>query len=139
MKVVLPRSGPGVEAPPFLGYVVLFDLLVAAALVVAGPVLALGNAFSRWPWLGWAMCAYGVVLVLVDLAAARMSPKGLTWRRRLGYLAIVAVAWRGSPLSAPEIAVPVVLYEGFVWVALVVGGRALSRSIATATGEDKPE
>ena len=50
-------------------------------------------------------------------------------------------AMTGSPRSCGQtkVAAAAVLYMGLVWVALVVGGRALSRAIASATGEDKPE
>ena len=77
---------------------------------------------------------------LADVAAGRLSPAGLTWRRRLGYLGMGAAVWRGGVLHEHrEAAALVVLYLGVVWVALVTGGRALSRAIASATGEDKPE
>jgi hypothetical protein len=138
-RVVLPESGPPVVVPTILGVVLLLDLLVAAALVAVGVASAVGGWWPSHPWLGPAVAAYGVALVLADLFAARMSPSGLGWRRRLVFVAIVAVVWRNGPLSGAVAAVVAVLYSGVVWVALVVGGRALSRAIATATGEDKPE
>ena len=140
MRVVLPRTGPGVDAPPFLKAVLLFDLLVAAALVVAGTVAGLTGRLSPPAWAPWALVAFGVLLLVTDVAAARMRPGGLTWRRRLGFVAMAAAVWRGGLLADhKELAVAVVLYMGVVWIALVTGGRALSRAIASATGEDRPE
>lgn len=140
MKLKLAKSGPAVEVPTFLGALLLVDLVLAAALAVAAPALA---ALGRWapspPWLAHAAGAFGVLVGLADVSAARLHPKGLTWRRRLGFLAMGAVVWRGGPVTDRFVQAGVILYLGLVWVALVVGGRALSRAIATATGEDKPE
>jgi hypothetical protein len=133
VKIALPKAGPGVRAPTFLGVVLLVDLAVGIGIAVAGPLLATEPAHA------WALVGFGVALVAADLAAARMSPAGLAWRRRLGYVAMLAVVWRGGPLEDRAVAVATVLYMGFVWVALVVGGRALSRAIASVTGEDRPE
>jgi hypothetical protein len=133
VKIALPKTGPGVRAPTFLGVVLLVDILVGLAIAVAGPLLA------KEPAHAWALAGYGAALVGADLFAARMSPHGLAWRRRLGYLGMLAVVWRGGPLAQREVAVATVLYMGFVWVALVVGGRALSRAIVSVTGEDRPE
>jgi hypothetical protein len=143
VKVALPKTGPGVEAPPLLRAVVLVDLLLAAVvLVLAGVTFARGDGAplplspSEAAWVG----AYALVVVLADVAAGRLSPAGLTWRRRLGYLGMGAAVWRGGLLHEHrEAAALVVLYLGVVWVGLVTGGRALSRAIASATGEDKPE
>jgi hypothetical protein len=133
VKIALPRTGPGVRAPTLLGVVLLVDLVLAAAVAVAGPLLARSATHAL------ALAGYGAAVVAADLAAARMSPAGLTWRRRLGYVAILAVVWRGGPLEDRAVATATVLWTGFVWVALVVGGRALSRAIASVTGEDRPE
>ena len=86
----------------------------------------------------WGPVAFGVAAVAADVGAARMSAPAITWRRRIGFVAIVAALWRGGPFSPAPFAVPIVLWSGFVWVALVLGGRALSRAIASATGEDQP-
>ena len=140
MKVRLARTGPPVEAPPLLAWTVLVDLVVAAALVAVGPVAAASPAsLPLAPEVAWAVSGFGACLLAADVAAGRMSAKGLAWRRRLGYVAMVAVVWRHGPLGGRAVAAATVLYMGLVWVALVVGGRALSRAIASATGEDKPE
>ncbi len=143
MKVVLARSGPGVAAPPFLRAVLAIDLLVGIALVAGGALEVGPSAWFSAAWARWAVLAYGLLLVVADLFAARLAPKALTWRRRLGYLAIVAIVWRGGPFEAAGggriPAIVVLLYTGLVWAALVTGGHALSRAIASATGEDKPE
>lgn len=140
MKLRLATVGPSVTVPPFLGFVLLLDLLLAVALAVVAVLAAVtGRGWPTPPSLAWGVAAFAVVVVLVDVAAGRMSPKGLTWRRRLGYVAMGAVAWRGGPFPDPRVGALVVLYLGVVWVALVVGGRTLSRAIASATGEDKPE
>ena len=141
MKLVLPRTGPAVAPPPFLAYAMLLDLVVAVAIAGVGVVGWRNGWFADRAWAPGALVAFAVLLFVADLAAARMAPKGLTWRRRLGYLAMVAAVWRGSGrlIEDVRLAVPVVLYMGAVWIALVLGGRTLSRAIATATGEDKPE
>lgn len=140
MRLALPPSGPGVSAPPFLAAVLLLDLVVAAGLVVTGVASGLTGRLLPVGWASWALAAYGLLLAAADVAAARMRPGGITWRRRLGFLAMAAVVWRGGPFAEPRaVAVLVVLYMGLVWVALVTGGRALSRAIASVTGEDRPE
>lgn len=142
MKLRLAPVGPSVSVPPFLGFVLLLDLLLALALTgIAGFAATTGRGWPTPPPLAWGVAGFGVLVVLVDVAAGRMSPKGLTWRRRLGYVGMGAVAWRGGPFTDVDVRIGalVVLYLGVVWVALVVGGRTLSRAIASATGEDKPE
>lgn len=144
VRISLPASGPPVAAPPLLAWTVVFDLCAAAGLAVAGLLALAGVGPGRGLGAGAAgsLVAYGAALVAADLAVARLSPKGLLWRRRLGYVALVALAWRGGPFSASALPVPfvvaVVAWVGAVWVALVVGGRALSRAIAGVTHEDAP-
>ncbi len=140
MKLRLAKTGPAVEVPTFLGALLLVDLVLALALALAAPVLALTDVWKASPaWLPYAVPGFALLVVLADVFAARLKPKGLTWRRRLGFVAMGAVVWRGGPITDPRVQAVLILYLGLVWVALVVGGRALSRAIATATGEDKPE
>jgi hypothetical protein len=143
VKVKLPAIGPGVEAPPLLAAVLLVDLVVATGVLLAAGVALATGADSPVPLpraeAAWT-AGFALLVVLADLAAGRLSPAGLAWRRRLGYLAIGAAVWRGGILHEHRTAAALVtLYMGVVWVALVTGGRALSRAIASATGEDKPE
>jgi hypothetical protein len=137
VRLKLAKTGPGVEAPSFLRAVILLDLLLATAAAVVGaiapPDLFAERSFGLW------LAGYAIAVAATDVFAARLAPKGLTWRRRLCFVAIVAVVWRGGPFSPVAVALPVILWSGLVWVALVTGGRALSRAIAAATGEDKPE
>lgn len=140
MKVALAKSGPPVAAPPLLQWALVADLAVSTAMAAAGVAKRVAPEFVPFPeGVAWGVSAFGALAVLCDLAAARMSAPGITWRRRLGQVGILAVLWRGGPLSDPWAAVATVVWMGFVWVALVVGGRALSRAVASATGEDKPE
>ena len=143
MKVALPKSGPGVEAPPLLAVVLLVDLVVVGGIVLLGGLALARGDDAPVPMTGveaGAVVLLGVLMGLADLAAGRLSPAGLAWRRRLGYLAMGAAVWRGGILHENRLlAAAVTLYMGVVWVALVTGGRALSRAIASATGEDKPE
>jgi hypothetical protein len=140
VKVALPDSGPPVATPAPLAWAISLDLLVAVGIVVAGGWVGV-RATHPTAWAPWALVAYGLALVVADLAAARMRPAGLTWRRRLGYVALGALAWRGGPFQpgVPWVVVVVVVWVGAMWVALVLGGRALSRAIAGVTGEDRPE
>ena len=140
MKVRLARQGPPVEVPTFLAWTVVLDLVVAIGLVVTGLVGALApDVLPLAPEVAWGVAGFGVLMAAADVAAGRMSAKGLTWRRRLGYAAIIATIWHKSWLLGKGVAVATALYMGIVWIALVVGGRALSRAIASVTGEDKPE
>jgi hypothetical protein len=141
MKLKLPESGPPVEAPIALGIAFAADVVVAITLLVVGPVVASRGGFEGVSWVPWAMAAYAILLVAIDLAVARMKPTALTWRRRLGYVAIVAIIWRRGPFAdlPPLAIVAVIVWMGGTWIALVLAGRALSRAIAGATGEDKPE
>ncbi len=143
MKVVLAKTGPAVSAPSFLRAVIAIDLVVGLAVAAAGALEVGPASWYAVPWSRWAVLAFGLLVVAADLFAARLLPKALAWRRRLGYLAIVAVVWRGGPFQAAGpgrvAGVVALLYTGLVWTALVTGGRALSRAIASSTGEDKPE
>jgi hypothetical protein len=140
MKVALPASGPPVVAPGLLAWAVVVDLVVALGFVVLGVLAAVRGAFTDAPWAGPALAGYGVLLAVADVAAGRMQPRGLTWRRRLGYVAIAALAWRGGPFQqGAVVTVLVVVWVGAMWIALVRGGHALSRAIAGTTGEDRPE
>src|SRR5262245_42531212 len=141
MRVHLSESGPPVEAPIALGLALVLDALVALALFVLAPIAAANDWFPGSAWAPWAMGGYAFVVVDVDLFVARMRPMAITWRRRLGFVALLALVWRGGPFSGlPTLAtVGVILWVGATWIALVLAGRALSRAIATATGEDKPE
>ena len=140
MKLRLAKSGPAVDVPTFLGAILLVDLLLALGLAIVAPALSLTGLWKPVPgWAPAAAAAFGVLVVTADLAAADLKPKGLTWRRRLGFLAMGAVVWRGGPVTDRFVQAGLILYLGLVWTALVVGGRTLSRAIATATGEDKPE
>lgn len=140
MKLRLAKSGPAVDVPTFLGAILLVDLVLALGLAIGGPVLAATGRFVTQPsWLAYGAGAFGLLVAATDLAAARLKPKGLTWRRRLGFVAMGAVVWRGGMVTDRFVQAGLILYLGLVWTALVVGGRTLSRAIATATGEDKPE
>ena len=139
MKIVLAKRGAAVSAPPLLQGAIALDLLVAVALALTGPARAMGVAMPLSGGAAWAVSAYGVLLGVCDVGVARMSAKAITWRRRLGYVAMAAVVWKNGLDLPREARVATIAWMGFVWVALVVGGRALSRSIAAATGEDKPE
>lgn len=141
VKVALPDAGPPVAPPAPLVAAVALDVLVALAAVVGGALAASRGAFPGAPWAPWALVAAGLVLLAVDVGVGRMHPTALTWRRRFGYAVLAALAWRGGPFAAapPWATVLVVAWVGATWVALVLGGRALSRAIAGATGEDRPE
>lgn len=140
MKLRLAKTGPAVDVPTFLGAVLLVDLVLAVVLMIAAPVLAwMGRWTPSPPWLAYAVGGFALLVVLADVSAARLKPKGLTWRRRLGFVAMGAVVWRGGMVVDRWAQASAILYLGLVWTALVVGGRTLSRAIATATGEDKPE
>ena len=75
MKVALPDSGPPVATPPALAWAIVLDLLVALGFVVGGVVAAVRGTFDV-AWAPWALVAYGLLLVVADLAAARMRPTG---------------------------------------------------------------
>jgi hypothetical protein len=139
--VKLPESGPPVEAPIALGLAIAVDALVALALLVGTPFASAAGWFRGSAWAPWAAAAYGLLVVAVDLVVARMKPTAMTWRRRLGFLALVAIAWRPGPFgSLPTLlTLAIIFWVGLTWIALVIAGRELSRAIATATGEDKPE
>lgn len=142
MKLRLAESGPPVDVPTFLGAVLLVDLLLALGVGFAAPLLATTGAWTpRSAADPWWIAGYCALLVWADVACARLRPRGLTWRRRLGYLGMGALVWREGAIVAghtPTIVLGI-LWLGVVWIALVVGGLALSRAIASVTGEDKPE
>jgi len=141
MRIRLAERGPPVQAPTALGVALGVDVLVAAMLAAGGPLAGWRGWLSGSAWAPWAAVGYAVALVAIDLFVARLRAVALTWRRRLGYLAIVAVAWKGGPFAGlpTPVVVLVLLWVGGTWIALLLAGRALSRAIAGATGEDKPE
>src|SRR5262245_1182087 len=113
MRVKLPESGPPVEAPIALGFALAADALVAFVLLVLAPIAAVKGWFPE-SWVPWALGGYGLVLVGIDLFVARMRPQAITWRRRLGYLALLALVWRGGPFSSLPtfVTVKVILWVG---------------------------
>src|SRR5262245_5431538 len=122
MRVKLPESGPPVEAPIALGLALALDALVAITLFSGTPIAASRGWFCGSEWAPWAAAGFGVAVVAIDLAVARMKPKAITWRRRLGFLALVALVWRKGPFSAlPTLAtMGVILWVGATWIALVL-------------------
>ena len=137
MKLRLAKTGPAVDVPTFLGVVLLVDIALAT-LCLCAPLLTFHGRFPS-SWGPYAISGFGLWVIVTDVSAGRLEPAGLTWRRRLGFVAMAAVLWRGGPVGEPWLQAVLILYLGLVWTALVVGGRTLSRAIATATGEDKPE
>lgn len=128
------------NVPTFLGVVLLVDLALATTVLIGAPAQALTSGWPGVaPWAPWAVAAFALAIIAADVRAGSLSPGGITWRRRLGFVAMAAVVWRGGLVSDRAVQAAAIVWLGVVWVALVVGGRTLSRAIASVTGEDKPE
>jgi hypothetical protein len=151
-------EGIHVAAPRGVRVLLLVDLVralgqsVGALLVpslaprgdLPGSVEALGAVlgvpWGRGPsvdvpgWLPWALLAHGLLTGLALLGCLRLSPRSMSMRRRLGLLAVLECVALG--VGGPGRAVAVTLWTGAIWVALLVGGLALSREVARVSGEE---
>lgn len=85
-------------------------------------------------WLPWALLAHGLLTALTALGCLQLAPRAMAWRRRLGLLAVLEVVALG--VGGTDRAVLVTLWTGAIWVALLVGGLALSREVARVSGEE---
>lgn len=99
-----------------------------------GLPFAHGRGASVPAWLPWGWLALGLLSALATVGCLRLAPRAMAWRRRLSLLAVAEVMFAG--VGGPGRGVAVTLWQGAVWVALLVGGLALSREVARITGEE---
>jgi hypothetical protein len=130
----LPKEGPPVAAPAGLRAILVVDLVLA--LAQAGAAAAGADLLASPAWLRPAAAAHGLLTALASLLALGLRPKAMAWRRRLGFLAIAAAVWKTRTESDAAVWILAIAWTGVVWVALLTGGRALSRAVAAATGEE---
>ena len=107
-------------------------------------VLALGAAVRQigtgavvpafWPWLA---VGYALLAMVASLGALGLRPRAISWRRRLGLLAVAGVLWRGGAYAGSrELTLGVVVWTGAIWVATLLEGRRIAAAIVAATGEE---
>lgn len=100
----------------------------------------LGLPFAHGPeatvpaWLPWGFLGLGLLTAWSVVGCFTLRPSAMAWRRRMGLLAVAEVLFAG--VEGPGRGVAVTLWQGAVWVALLVGGLALSREVARITGEE---
>ena len=113
-------------------------VLGADALAHAGLLVwAIASGFTqRFDLLGfWGLVLYVVAVVGADLGAIALNSRWMTMRRRMAFVALIGVLWRGSPFNTLGWQVAATLDAALVWIAILVEGRRVSRSVAEATGE----
>ena len=90
-----------------LGYriAITIDLLVHAAALVRATATGVTDAFDGWAWTGFALYFAGVAIT--DLGSFALNAAAMKWRRRLAFVATIAVLWRGSPFGPEDRAGPV--------------------------------
>lgn len=109
------------------------DLMELAGALLGLPFSVGATGGVPW-WLPWALGALGLLTAVAALGCFVLHPKALAWRRRLGLLAVAEVLFSG--VGGTPRGVLVTLWNGAVWVGLLVGGLALSREVARITGEE---
>jgi hypothetical protein len=85
-------------------------------------------------WLPWALLVHGLLTALTVPGCLALAPRAMAWRRRLGLLAVLECATLS--VGGTDRAVLVTLWTGAIWVALLLGGLALSREISRVSGEE---
>jgi hypothetical protein len=150
-------SGISVRPPPATAWVLRLDvarglLQAAGALFTPGLIASqgpwtlegagallglpwgLGGAGALPAWLPWALAAHGLLTALAAAGCLKVSPRAMTWRRRLGYLAVLEVLLLG--VGGKARAFLVTLWTGVIFVALLRAGLVLSREVARVSGEE---
>ncbi len=147
--VMQPMARPGFKVYPdaapvaasaglrwLLGLDLIAIFMAAVAATVWGPrfIGVWDSARFDTPHLlalAWALLAAGATVGCLGL-----RPFGITWRRRLGIIAVIGVLLSNGPCTHTGVKLAVVVWTGAVVVATLVAGRTIARSIVDATGEE---
>lgn len=137
-----PMAKPGVKAypqaralsaRPGLRVLLAVDLVLLAVAGLWGVVriATVGDLF------GWGALVWAPLTAVSTVACLGLRPRGVTWRRRLGLLGVVAVLLRNGPFKyQPWVPVLVTVWTGVIWVALLLEGRRIAAAVVEATGEE---
>lgn len=137
-----PMARPGIkhypDAAPIsarTGFRVLMAIdLVQHVLIAIGAiwrVFAVGDLFA------WVALGLSVGIAFTSLGCMGLRPLSTVWRRRLGAIAVLAVLLRNGPFAhLPWVAASVTLWNGTIWVALLLEGRRIAAAVVEATGEE---
>jgi hypothetical protein len=127
------QAAGALVTPAWIGVAGSWPLEGAGALL--GLPWGLGPTPPPLPtWLPWAFAAHGLLTALAALGCLKVSPRAMTWRRRLGYLAVLEVLLLG--VGGKPRAFLVTLWTGVIFVALLRAGLVLSREVARVSGEE---
>ena len=140
MTLVVHKDARALTSTPGFRAAVGADLLVHGVGAVLAVTSGVTSAFDAWAWTFFGLYLAGVVLT--DVGAFALHAGAMKWRRRLAFVATVAVLWRGSPFGpddpragASAWQIVVILDGALVWIASLAEGRRVSRAVAEATGE----
>lgn len=129
------EQGPSLSSSlAFRGFVAV-DVGVLLGVFAWGVIGALRATIDP-TWFGWLAAAYAAVTLPVALRCVGLWAGALVWRRRLSLFAVLAVLWRGSPVSAPELQVVVTLYTAALWIVMLLEGKRVAHAVSEATGEE---
>jgi hypothetical protein len=116
------------------------DLALHVVALVVATATGVTDGFDAWAWSGFA--AYLAGVLVTDVGALALNAAAMKWRRRLAFVATIAVLWRGGPFApgapasgASAWQIATILDGALVWIATLAEGRRVSRAVAEATGE----
>lgn len=121
------------SSTPYRAWMGIDLLLINAVGIIAVRMWMGGTEPSWYPpvMLLWALLTFAMALRSVGLWAGAM-----VWRRRLAFLAILGVVWRGCPIGTIPVQVGVILWGAVVWIVLLLEGRRVALAVSEATGEE---
>jgi hypothetical protein len=105
---------------------------VLAALALAGTVP--DGGLPRWALV--AAVPIAVVRSLLSLRASRLVGNATVWRRRLGFLDLLAAL--GLAAIPPHAKAAVVVWTGVVWIACIQAAREIAHLYVSETGKEVP-
>jgi hypothetical protein len=105
---------------------------VAAALALAGTIP--GGSFPRWALV--AAIPLAALRSLLSLRASRLVGNATVWRRRLGFLDLLAAL--GLAAVPPHAKAGVVVWTGVVWIACIQAAREIAHLYVSETGREAP-
>ncbi len=108
-----------------------------ANLGLAGLLARAGVQGNLGPGAGFGLAAAALLAAFASIGSIGMRPRARNARMTLCLVAWIAAVWRGGPLDgAVAGTLALVVWNGLVWIVLLVEGRRISAAIAEATGEE---
>ena len=118
------------------GYRLWMALDLVLILSVAVLAIRLWADGTEPTWFPPVMLLWALLSVAVDLRAIGLWAGAMVWRRRLAFLAVIGVVWKGCPIGTIPVQVGVILWGAVVWIVLLLEGRRVALAVSEATGEE---